>query len=264
MEKREQSAILIQNKFRRYTRKKELFYFAKKNKYNYSIYPSFLSDNNKKNIKIKLYNDLYKSDYYVLPVKFCKFRNCYVFDIPKNQFNDKNDKIIYFNFISNNNKIIVDPKYSAILFGDNYVNQIDLRTLDKKDNINKKSFKFCLNRNEDDESDSSSIYKDNDSEKEETIEINYLSNNNIVSLNKSNSKLDIECLLSNTFSTSTKDSIHAGSPIIKKIKKKRAKSILKNKEGTNRTNPKKRENRSSVKRVSFGASQISFYKSQIK
>ena len=264
MEKREQSAILIQNKFRRYTKKKELFYFAKKNKYNYSIYPSFLSDNNKKNIKIKLYNDLLKSDYYVLPVKFCNIRNCYVFDIPKNQFNDKSNKIIHFNFISNNNKVIVDPKYTAILFGDNYVNQIDLKTLDKKDNMSKKSFKFSLNRNEDYESDSSSIYKDNDSEKEETIEINYLSNN-IINLSKSNSsKLDIECLLSNTFSTSTKDSIHAGSPIIKKIKRKRAKSILKNKEGISRSNTKKRDNKSTVKRVSFGSSQISFYKAQIK
>lgn len=263
MEKREQSAILIQNKFRRYTKKKELFYFAKKNKYNYSIYPSFLSDNNKKNIKIKLYNDLLKSDYYVLPVKFCNFRNCYVFDIPKNQFNDKS-KIIHFNFLSNNNKIIVDPNYKAILYGDNYVNQIDLKTFDKKDNINKKSFKYSLKRNEDDDdSDSSSLYRDNDSEKEEIMEINYLTNN-IINLNRSNSKMDIECLLSNTFSTSTKDSIHAGSPTIKKIKRKRAKSILKNKEGISRTNTKKRENRSSVKRVSFGASQISFYKSQIK
>ena len=130
--------------------------------------------------------------------------------------------------------------------------------------MTKKSFKFSLNRNEDYESDSSSIYKDNDSEKEETIEINYLSNN-IINLSKSNSsKLDIECLLSNTFSTSTKDSIHAGSPIIKKIKRKRAKSILKNKEGISRTNTKKRDNKSTVKRVSFGSSQISFYKAQIK
>jgi hypothetical protein len=90
-------------------------------------------------------------------------------------------------------------------------------------------------------------------------------NYNIINLKKSNSSIpDNECLLSNTLSNSTKDSIHISSPILKKIKRrKRAKSILKNREGSKSTT-KIRENGSSIKRVSFGSSQISFYKSQIK
>ena len=239
-------------------KKKNLFSFIKQNKSNYSIYPSFFSENNnhkKNNIKIKLYNDILKEDYYILPLKFCNFRNCYVFDIPKTQFDNKSNKIIYFNFLSNNNKVITDPNYDTIYLSDTYVNKIDFKKFDKKEN-----------RKEDDEyeSDSYSAFKDNDSEKEENIDINInCLNFNIINLNKSdNGKLDNECLLSNTFSTSTKDSFNINSPVLPKIKKKRNKSILKNKEGS-RSTTKKRENRSSIKRVSFGSSQISFYKSEI-
>ena len=197
-----------------------------------------------------------------MPIKFCNIRNCYVFDIPKSQFNK--NKILNFNFISNNNKVIIDPKYKTVLLGDNYANQIDFKKYDKKYNLTKNYFKFYLNANEDDDSDCYSDYKYNDSEKEENLEIKGL-NYNIINLKKSNSSIpDNECLLSNTLSNSTKDSIHISSPILKKIKRrKRAKSILKNREGSKSTT-KIRENGSSIKRVSFGSSQISFYKSQIK
>ena len=52
------------------------------------------------------------------------------------------------------------------------------------------------------------------------------------------------------------------SPVYRKIKRKRTKSILKNKNGS-KSNPKHKENKSLKKRVSFGSSQISFYKCQI-
>lgn len=252
LEKRNQSVKLIQNKFRRFSKKKALFLFAKKNKCNYSIYPSFLSENNNKknNIKIKLYNDLLEDDYYILPLKYCNFRNCYVFDIPKNHFNSKSDKIIHFNFISNNNRVITDPNYDKILIADTYVNQIDFKKYDKKGN-----------KEEDDETESASYssFKDIDSEKEGNMHIKI---NQINLKNSNNSKLDNEYLLSNNFSNSTKDSFNVNSLVIKKIKKKRNKSILKNKEGS-RSMTKRRENKSCIKRVSFGLSQISFYKSRI-
>lgn len=96
------------------------------------------------------------------------------------------------------------------------------------------------------------------------MEINNF-NCNIDNLKKvdSNSKLDNECLfLSNTFSNSTKDSVILNSSPYKKGKR-RAKSILKNREGS-RSAAKNRENRRSInKRVSFGSYQISFYKSEI-
>ena len=232
--------------------KKKLFTLARKTTLSYySIYPSFLSDNNKnfncnyKNIKIKLYNDIITfEDYSILPVKFCSFRNCYVFDIPKNKCNCKNNKILYFNFITNNNRVIIDPKYKATLLGDNYINQIDLSNYERNSGLKK----FYFNKNKDEELASSS---DNESYKDDTI--NGMTFN--ISTNKlSNSKLE----LSNTYST--KDSLSLNSPGFKKNKRKRPKSILRNKRGS--FSAQRRENRSVNKKVSFGSSQISFYRSQ--
>ena len=237
--------------------KKKLFNLAKKTSLNYySIYPSFLSDNDKNsncnykyNIKIKLYNNIKSfDDYSILPVKYCTFRNCYVFDIPKNKYNCKNSKILYFNFITNNNKVIIDPKYKATLLGDNYINQIDIRDYERNCGLKKVYFNCNSQKSKEDELASSS---DNESIKDEGI--NCMTFN--ISTNKlSNSKLE----LSNTYST--KDSLSLNSPGFKKSKKKRAKSILRNKRGS--ISAQRRENRSVNKKVSFGSSEISFYKSQ--
>ena len=255
MEKREESAILIQKAFKFFIKKREVFAFAKKNKFNYSIYPSFLSEEDitkKIDLKIRLYKNLLKSDYFVLPVKFCHFRRCYVFDLPKNQFNSKSKKILNFAFISNNNKIIIDPKYKKVLLGDNYVNQINFGKFDKDEKLYKKYFKL----KEDLDSDSSSDCKKN-LEKPKKDEINHL-NFNTINIHKLHSSKSSLLLLSNTFSNSTRDSTNPTSPTKKRRKKR--KSILKNREGSAN---KIRENRRFKKRVSFGSSQISFYKSGI-
>ena len=254
MEKREESVISIQKAYKSLIRKREVFAFAKKNIYNYSIYPSFLSEKdikNKINLKIRLYKDLLKSDYYVLPLKFCDFRKCYVFDFPKNQFNSKRKKIMNFTFVLNNNKVIIDPEYKKVRLGHDYVNQIDFSKLDKKEKLNNKFFKLKEELN----SDSSS---NNNSEKYKKDENNGL-NRNIINLNKLHSSKSSALLLSNTLSNSTKDSINQATPTYKKGRKKR-KSILKNREGSFANI---RENRSPKKRVSFGSSQISFYKSEL-
>ena len=89
LEKREQSASLIQYKFRTFMMKQDLIALAKKHKFYYSIYPSFISETskNKNNLKIKLYTDLSSpNNYSILPVRFCPLRNCHVFDIPKKNF----------------------------------------------------------------------------------------------------------------------------------------------------------------------------------
>ena len=66
---------------------------------------------------------------------------------------------------------------------------------------------------------------------------------------------------SNNFSNSTKDSFSLNSPVYKKYRKKRSKSILKNKNGSkSMTKDKGRRNN---KRVSFGSSQISFYRAKL-
>lgn len=247
-------------------KKKKLFSLAKKAKSYYSIYPSFLAKHNmkyKNDIKIKIFKDLNApGKFCILPVKFCPVRNCHVFDIQKNKFHS-NNKLMNFTFISHNNKVAIDPSYKIIQYGDEYVNQMNFKKFDEGNDKNINYLNFSFEEKESSESDSNSFsdYEDNSgSEKDENIGIKNCLTFNIKSINKcNNSKLD---LLSNTFSNSTKDSIRINSPGCRKIKRKRTKSILKNKNGS-KSIPKKRESRSITKRVSFGSSQISFYKSQI-
>ena len=268
LEKREQSASFIQNKFKTFIMKKDLIALAKKHRFYYSIYPSFLSEKNKnKKIKIKIYTDLSSPDNYtILPLRYCLLRNCHVFDIPKNKF-PANKKIMNFNFLTNSNKVIIDPKYKVVLFGNDYVNQIDFKTFDRKETSKNNYIKFSLkNENSGSDSGESDCYSDkenendDDSEKQKDLNENFNDdlNHNFIYLNK-NGKLEN----SNTMSNSTKDSFI--SPKKKCKKKKRSKSILKNKNGRRNSIVKDPQIKRTItnKRVSFGSSQISFYRSQL-
>ena len=266
LEKREQSASLIQNKFKTFIMKKDLIALAKKHKFYYSIYPSFLSEKNKnKKIKIKLYTDLSSPDKFtILPLRYCPLRNCHVFDIPKNKFPEYK-KIMNFNFLNNSNKVIIDPKYKVVIFGNDYVNQIDFKTFDRKESSKNNYIKLSL-KNESSGSDSgesycySDIENDDDPEKQEDLNenLNDDMNHNYIYLNKIG-KLEN----SNTMSNSTKDSFF--SPKKKSKKKKRSKSILKNKNGRRNSlvNDPQIKRTITNKKVSFGSSQVSFYRSQL-
>ena len=268
LEKREQSASFIQNKFKTFIMKKDLIALAKKHRFYYSIYPSFLSEKNKnKKIKIKIYTDLSSPDNYtILPLRYCLLRNCHVFDIPKNKF-PANKKIMNFNFLTNSNKVIIDPKYKVVLFGNDYVNQIDFKTFDRKETSKNNYIKLSLkNENSGSDSGESDCYSDkenendDDSEKQKDLNENFNDdlNHNFIYLNK-NGKLEN----SNTMSNSTKDSFI--SPKKKCKKKKRSKSILKNKNGRRNSlvNDPQIKRTMTNKKVSFGSSQISFYRSQL-
>ena len=268
LEKREQSASFIQNKFKTFIMKKDLIALAKKHRFYYSIYPSFLSEKNKnKKIKIKIYTDLSSPDNYtILPLRYCLLRNCHVFDIPKNKF-PANKKIMNFNFLTNSNKVIIDPKYKVVLFGNDYVNQIDFKTFDRKETSKNNYIKLSLkNENSGSDSGESDCYSDkenendDDSEKQKDLNENFNDdlNHNFIYLNK-NGKLEN----SNTMSNSTKDSFIT--PKKKCKKKKRSKSILKNKNGRRNSIVKDPQIKRTItnKRVSFGSSQISFYRSQL-
>ena len=182
-----------------------------------------------------------------------------------------------FNFISNNNKVKIDKKYKVVLFGNEKVNQIDFRKFDKKESSKNNYHKLSITKEDSSESESSNSdsYSNSENENEnennfenenenneeesekkqdlnENLDINDFLNHNITNLNKNYSnKIENELILSNTMSNSTKDSISLNSPTKKCKKKKRSKSILK----IRRT--------STNKRVSFGSSQISFYRSQL-
>ena len=104
--------------------KKDDIALAKKHKFYYSIYPLFLSE---KKIKIKISADLSSPDNYtILTLRYSLLRNCHVFEISKNKISCEK-KIMNFNFLINNNEVIIDPKCQVVLFGNDYVNQIEFK-----------------------------------------------------------------------------------------------------------------------------------------
>ena len=193
-----------------------------------------------------------------------------------------------FNFITHNNKVKIDKKYKVVLFGNEKVNQIDFRKFDKKESSKNNYHKLSITKEDSSESESSDsesysnsenvnvLNFDNENENDEedsdkkqdlneNLDINDFLNHNITNLNKNySSKIENELILSNTMSNSTKDSISLNSPTKKCKKKKRSKSILKNGGRNSVTKDRQQIRRTSTnKRVSFGASQISFYRSQL-
>ena len=94
----------------------------------YSIYPKY--NHNIKKISIKLFLNMKNPEIFkIFPINFCKIRNCYVFDIKKSKF-PFSKKLLRFNFIINNEIVLISP-YKTILFGDNYVNQVDFNDYGK-------------------------------------------------------------------------------------------------------------------------------------
>lgn len=145
MKQREDSIKIIQQKYKKYKQLKLLKNLREKNKNYYFIYPSI---GNYSSIKIKIFTDLRNSTKYkILLVKFCPIRNCFVFEIPKSKFLKKK-KIMRFNFIIDN-KIIIDPSFDFVLFGDSYVNQIDFKVYDDKVLKSEKKYDYVIkNKNE--------------------------------------------------------------------------------------------------------------------
>lgn len=125
---RENSAVIIQKNFKQYINHQNLLSLLQKRKNYYSVYPSIKP---KLTIFIKLYTDLRNPLIFkMLHVKFCKIRNCYSFDIPKNKF-PSHKKIMRFIFVIDNEEII-DQAYKSVFFGKELVNQIDFKLYDKK------------------------------------------------------------------------------------------------------------------------------------
>ena len=125
----------------------------------YSIYPKY--NPNIKQISIKLFLNMRNPAIFkVLPVNFCCVRRCYVFDIKKTKF-PLTKKLFRFNFIINN-EIVLVPSYKNILFGNNYVNEVNFSDYEKniyniRRKMSKPNFiKFRNRKEEIEESDSDS------------------------------------------------------------------------------------------------------------
>lgn len=232
LEDREESATIIQENYKIYLMKKDLYALAKKHVNYYSVYPSFFSEKEytKKNkVDIKIYTDLRNYEKYrILPVRFCFLRNCYVFDIPKSKF-PYSKKIMRFNFIINE-KIIIEPSYKIIKIGEDFVNEIDFAEIKKNNKI--------MYEDSDNNSCDDSVEMNN---KTEPLQIRFF--NEI----KSDSKEIND--LTNSTNSSTKESATIGNNSTKK-KHRKKKSILK------RSKSKRLNN--SVRRVSFGMVKYSY------
>lgn len=236
--------------FKRFTALKKLI---NKVKNCYSISPSI---NNITNIFIKVfYNQRNYKKYIIFKLKFCPFRNKYVFDIPKKKF-IKSNKIFKFVFLINN-KPFIDKNYKCILINGILMNTINFKEYDEKINLLNKTIyneiisKNMLNNMKSNSSDSTNL----DSEEENNNNINlkngyFLLNNknnfhllynkilNINNMNLINNKNN-NIIFNQKFRTNQEISF---SP----------KSILKNKIRKNNIN------KNSVRKVSFGKVQFSY------
>ena len=132
IEQRTKSAIKIQRYYKLHLKRKVFFSFVKKIQNYYSLYPS---KEVKKKISIKLYtNPKDSNSAKVLPVRFCNYRQEYVFDIPKTKF-PSSKKYLRFKFIIDGT-VILDPKYKLVRFGDNeYVNEVDFNEFEKQEEM---------------------------------------------------------------------------------------------------------------------------------
>lgn len=241
---REDSAKLLQKNIRNFIyRQKVKKILLKLQKY-YSVYPS---NEPNFNISLKLFIDnrnplIYK----IFPIRFCKVRKCYVFDIPKNKF-PSHKKIMRFIFIIDNNERI-DEAYKSVLFGEELVNQIDFKLYDKKierlskfyNNIKKGKLKTnnnIINKNrfskrrsfaESDYNDSDEDYIQRSASQSLSKTFRSAFRYGNKNLNKRDSKESINTLTSNLFSDNESSDI---SLLKKKNKGKRrhSRSILKKK-----------------------------------
>lgn len=259
--------------------RKFLFSFAKKHEGYYSIYPT---KEVKERISIKLYislkdNKLYK----ILPVRFCNYRQKYIFDIPKTKFPCQK-KFFRFKFIIDG-IVILDPKYKLVRFGDGeYVNEIDFNEFEKKEKLIKDKIEKALSKNNEYEKKSikekNKIIKkseenklSNNALKKNKKQINKLNiittfnttvikNNQILSDNDSptnENRLNTLNLISNikrknTMSTVSSHDSEIGS------KRKRNRSILKDKGSREKRLRSISQDKNHNKKVSFGVVKFSY------
>lgn len=226
--------------------RKDLYNLAKKHKNYYSIYPSVLPKNIR-NVYIQIFTDCNNcNERTTLPVRFCPFRNCYIFDIPKNKF-PSYKKIMKFIFIINN-KQVFDKKYEIVVFGDFCVNQVNFAKFDEKQKLLDKGFNQQFKSIFNNISDSDYSYTDSSDEDEKYR--NDYQNKTLtekICINK-NPNLS----LTNSTSMSTRSSIKG----IAKIKP-RLKSILKNARNYKKINSLKMAI-NLKRRVSFGSVKFSY------
>jgi hypothetical protein len=125
---RNASALKIQGMWNRYLTRLKVHKLAHRVRGCYTISPSV---KNVTKIYIKIFTDeLNKDEFKIMPLHFCQIRKSFVIDIPKNKFYTKK-KLLRFYFIYKD-KTFFDPKYEQVLFFNEFVHQVDLSIYDKK------------------------------------------------------------------------------------------------------------------------------------
>ena len=275
MEIRKNCAIKIQKHYKLYAQKKLLFSFAKKHEEYYSIYPS---KEVKERISIKLFTSLKDNKLYkILPVRFCEFRQKYVFDIPKSKF-PSHKKFLRFKFIIDGT-VILDPRYKLVRFGEEeYVNEIDFNEVEKKEKLVNEKLKEILNKSN--ENEKKVLNKKNKITKK--LEENKLPDNTLKKHKKQTNQLNIvTTVIKNTQILSDNDSPNNGNRLntlnlaIKKERKnttstesshdsekvnkrKRNRSILREKGSREKRLKSISQDKNLNKRVSFGVVKFSY------
>ena len=143
LKQREISAMKIQNCWKQYLLHLAVHKLAHHVHGCYTISPSM---SNVTKICIKIYtSDFNNSDFKIIPLRYCPIRKSFIIDIPKNKFCGVK-KLLHFNFLYKN-EIFFDDNYQKIFFIDDYVHELNLAHLDKKQELldnkyNEYIFKF--------------------------------------------------------------------------------------------------------------------------
>ena len=131
LKQRQISAKKIQNSWKKYLLYLKVHKLAHHVHGCYTISPSM---KNVTKIFIKIYTTEFNtSDYKIIPLRFCPIRKSFIIDIPKNKFCGIK-KLLHFNFLYKD-EIFFDDNYQKVFFIDNYVHELNLFQLDRKQKL---------------------------------------------------------------------------------------------------------------------------------
>ena len=141
LKQRQISAQKIQNSWKKYQLYLKVHKLAHHVHGCYTISPTMT---NVTKIYIKIYTTEFNTfDFKIIPLRYCPIRKSFIIDIPKNKFCGIK-KILHFNFLYKD-EVFFDDNYKKIFFIDDYVHELNLANLDKKQELlDNKYNKFIL------------------------------------------------------------------------------------------------------------------------
>lgn len=255
---RNDSALIIQKMWGKYLKKLNVHKLAHHLTGCYTV--SIASKGRTKAFIKIFYDETNKDCYKIQRLRYCPIRNCFAIDIPKNKFYTPK-KIMHFIFLNRNNEKFFDENYKKVYLVNEYVHQIDFSCYDKNQKICEEAAKKEKERQK--QNDINNLSTEDEKEYSEKYTLTPTPERNVkFKFDIKNKDLNEEDEYSEL---RAKDSINIDETFNKKEKKfesfdstysckTKLKSILK--DSNIDLLRKRRSNRNSFKKVSFGKTEI--------